>query len=198
MTSTMRQAVRPWPARDLHAAVVWPSGMRAGRRTPRTWRELVGWSNMSATAIQHLDPTVWWSDPLSDPAVIDLALSFPPSVWVKYGSPRGLAREVMQGLVPDEIRLRTERGLQSADVGVSLIGQEAAYAQAISDMRKSPTAAKLLDLDLLARIVDEGIPDDPTGAYWWEVEHGRIIALGDFCARWESGEMLAAGPVNGR
>jgi asparagine synthase (glutamine-hydrolysing) len=54
-------------------------------------------------------------DPFRSKPVIELAALITPAVWARGGSPRGLARLIAEGRVPDEIRLRTRRGGQGWD-----------------------------------------------------------------------------------
>ena len=60
-----------------------------------------------------------WPAPMVDPfasrSVVDLAASIAPTEWNAHGMPRGFARAMGRGRVPDEIRLRTRRGGQAWD-----------------------------------------------------------------------------------
>ena len=49
--------------------------------------------------------------------MIELCLAIPEDQFQRDGVNRWLIRRAMQGYLPDEVRLNTQRGLQAADLG---------------------------------------------------------------------------------
>lgn len=135
---------------------------------------------------QCLSPTVWWSDPLSDPEVIALALRLPEEAWLAGGRDRGLAREAASGLLPDQVRLRRTKGAQSADVGRWVREQE--YRDLIDRFRASPSVPQFLDIERLRASIAPAMTD-PDTALLWQGAHGRAFSVGHF-AVWYEDEVL--------
>ena len=131
---------------------------------------------------------IWWSDPLSDPEVVSLALRLPLEAWLQGGLDRGLARVAAEGLVPDHIRLRTTRGAQSADAGQWLAGREQEYRDLLDRLSASPAASSFLDVERISRQLDRGLPSGRE-AVEWEETTGRALGLGLFAA-WYEDEVL--------
>ena len=128
---------------------------------------------------------VWWSDPLSDPEVVALALRLPHEAWLAGGRTRGLAREAARGLVPDHIRLRSTRGGQSHDLGLWLAGRQRHLNELYEQVAASPAAQQFLDLPRLRAGVTA--PDlAGLGAMRWESVFGRALGFGLFAAWYES------------
>lgn len=138
---------------------------------------------------QNLSDTLWWSDPLSDPEVVSLAFRIPEEAWLAEGRNRGLAREAARGLVPDQVRLRTAYGAQSADVGQWVVDQEQAYRALVDRFRDSPTVPQFLDVDRLAAAVGPALSDPETASTWQDI-HGRAFAVGQF-AVWYEDQVLS-------
>lgn len=137
---------------------------------------------------QNLSETVWWSDPLSDPELVTLALSLPEEAWLAGGRNRGLARAASAGLVPDVVRLRRTHGAQAADMARIVSGSEQRYRALLERFRASPSVPGFLDLDRLeASLTDFR---DPTTALEWQGVYGRAFALGQF-AVWYEDEVLS-------
>ncbi|MEZ0579739.1 asparagine synthase-related protein [Nocardioides sp. MH1] len=141
-------------------------------------------------AAQNLSETVWWSDPLSDPEVVALALRLPEESWIASGWDRGLARSAAEGLVPDRIRWRRTFGAQAADVGLWVAAAEPAYRALLEQLRASPSVPQFLDLDALEAGLHRGLTD-PATAQLWQAVYGRAFSLGAF-AVWYEDEVLAA------
>lgn len=138
---------------------------------------------------QNLSDTVWWSDPLSDPEVVSLALRLPEEAWIANGWDRGLARAAGAGLVPDRIRWRPTYGAQSADVATWVAGHEPDYRELLERMRVSPSVSEFVDLDALDAAIGPGLTDPGVAALWQGV-YGRAFSLGRF-AVWYEEEVLA-------
>jgi len=156
------------------------------RGTRQDWEEfaLADWS----LSVQGLNPGVWWSDPLSDQEVLELAWQLPAEAWVRNGLDRGLARDAAAGLVPDYIRLRRTRGAQSADVGLWMAGREQRYRDEIDRFRASPLVHEFIDIDRLEESLARGLPSGDD-AVRWEQAFGRAFGFGLF-AVWYEEEIL--------
>lgn len=137
---------------------------------------------------QNLSDTVWWSDPLSDPAVVSLALRLPEEAWLAGGLDRGLARTATAGLLPDEVRLRRTLGAQGADAGEVTRGEEARYRDLLDRIRASATASAVIDTDRLERSLGAELAD-PAGAIHWQGVFGRAFAFGQYIC-WYEDEVL--------
>lgn len=163
---------------------------RAGHGTPdrASWLEFVRLDGARFGLAQNLSESVWWSDPLSDPEVIALALRMPEEAWLAGGRDRGLAREAARGVIPDEVRLRETWGAQAADGAAWMVGQEPAYQELLERFRASPTVPEFLDLDRIAAALGAPITDPATAVVWQDV-YGRAFALGQF-AVWYEDEVL--------
>lgn len=147
------------------------------------WRRFV-MRDASVALPWSLLPGPWWSDPFTDPSVIELALQLPTEAWMAGGLDRGLARAAAEGLVPDLVRLRTSRGAQAADVGYWYRGHIDEYEAVLEDMRRSATVRGFLDVERIARALAPGLPEGAEATFWeWTV--GRGIGLGAFCTWYE-------------
>jgi asparagine synthase (glutamine-hydrolysing) len=156
------------------------------RATTISQQDWIDWVLRDASLVTQPHPQgVWWSDPLSDPEVVSLALRLPLEAWLQGGLDRGLARVAAEGLVPDHIRLRTTRGAQAADVGQWLHGREQEYRDLLDRLRASPAASTFIDLDRVSRQLDRGLPSGREAADWEETT-GRALGLGLFAAWYES------------
>lgn len=153
----------------------------AGRHT---WLDFVRLDTSRHGFPQNLSDTVWWSDPLSDPEVVSLALRLPEEAWLAGGRDRGLAREAAVGLLPERVRLRTTHGAQSADVDQWVVGQEQAYRDLVDRFRDSPTVPQFLDVERLAAAVGPQVSDPGTASMWQDI-HGRAFAVGQFAVWYE-------------
>jgi asparagine synthase (glutamine-hydrolysing) len=155
-------------------------------------QDWLDWVLRDGSLVNVLPPGgVWWSDPLSDPDVVSLALRLPLEAWLQGGLDRGLARVAAEGLVPDHIRLRTTRGAQAADAGQWLQGREQEYRDLVDRLRASPAASAFIDLDQVSRQLDRGLPSGRE-AVDWEETTGRALGLGLFAA-WYEDDVLARG-----
>lgn len=159
----------------------------AGSEAPtrQDWVDLVRRDTSLAAGTQLLADDVWWSDPLSDPAVCTLALRLPAEAWLVGGRPRGLAREVSKGVVPDHVRLRTSRGGQSLDRGQWLAGREPEVLALLEQVEGCAAASEFLDLARLRRGVESLDPASPA-VHRWEMGTGRALGFGLYAAWYES------------
>ncbi|WP_460787547.1 asparagine synthase-related protein [Nocardioides maradonensis] len=142
--------------------------------------------------VQNLSDAVWWSDPLSDPAVISLALRLPEEAWLVGGLDRGLARTATAGLLPDVVRLRRTLGAQGADTGRIVGGRTAPYRELLERIQASPTASAVIDT---ARLEASLGPEfaDPEAVLHWQGVFGRAFSFGQFIC-WYEDEVLSRPP----
>ena len=177
---------------DVSPALV--DGVRRVRGTPREghvrWKPLprAAWEGavisdpVGPTTIQYPAMSAWFSDPLSDPEVSRLLFSLPASAWLGDGRDRALARRVMSGLVPDEVRLRTARGLQGLDAGPAISRKQSQYREALERVEASPSASALLDLGALRESMANGVPTEGRESMSWQLDEGRTLGFGLFVA----------------
>ena len=163
---------------------------QAGLGTPdrAAWVDFVRLDGARFGFSQDMSDSVWWSDPLSDPELVATALRMPEEAWLAGGRDRGLAREAALGVLPDEVRLRTTWGAQSADGPAWMVGQVPAYRELLERFRASPTVPEVLDLEMLASVVGPLLTDPDTAVLWQDV-YGRAFSLGHFVV-WYEDEIL--------
>lgn len=92
-------------------------------------------------------------DPFRSRPVVDLAASITPASWARGGSPRGLARLIAEGRVPDEIRLRTRRGGQTWDTWFVESAHRERYLMEVRLATEDPDLGSHLDRSELLREV---------------------------------------------
>ena len=99
-----------------------------------------------------------WPAPLVDPfvgrAVLDLAAAITPREWSRGPQPRGYARLLGEGRVPDEIRLRTRRGGQSWDHWFLMRNQRDRYYDEVGSLAATPVLGGWVDDSVLRRELD--------------------------------------------
>lgn len=88
-------------------------------------------------------------DPFASEPVLNLAASIRPSAWARAGYPRGFARHVAEGRLPDEIRLRTRRGGQSRDAWYTVHDQRQRHFDAVEELIADPALGHWVDADAL-------------------------------------------------
>lgn len=187
-------AVRPEALSDAGGRML--ARLDRGSATREDWERFVMSDVARASAWQNFSETVWWSDPLSDPEVMTLALAIPDVAWLADGRDRGLARAAMEGVVPDYIRLRASRGSQAADVAQWVAGRRNAYRELLDRFRASPSAGQVIDLERLAAAVETDMFDDPGRASAWQAIYGRTFCVGQF-AVWYEDEVLKPARIAG-
>ncbi len=90
-------------------------------------------------------------DPTADRRMVEFCWSLPPTEFRHRGVGRRLVRRVMAGLLPDEIRLNTRRGFQSADLWLRLGRRRDDLREAVEFLAADATCAELIDLADLRR-----------------------------------------------
>ena len=109
-------------------------------------------------------------DPTADPRLIEFCLSLPLEMLMKDGVRRPLARAALADRVAPAVLDERRKGYQSPDWHVGLGRDLAGARRLLGAMAADETAARLVDVDRLARLVDhwpDGGWDDPhrLGAY---------------------------------
>jgi asparagine synthase (glutamine-hydrolysing) len=94
---------------------------------------------------------VEFRDPTSDKRLIELLLAFPPEAFFAEGYPRGLARAMGKGLMPDSIRLRRNRGMQVPEHCGIIAADGEPYRDALRSLHDSPACRTHLRLDRAER-----------------------------------------------
>lgn len=115
------------------------------RQTADTW---VPGNPMSGTQFfgTGMDPRVRLSDPLSAEPLVRLVAALPEEAFVGVGPNRSFARRTMKGRVPDPIRMRTNRGKQSADADQWMMHHPDA-PQRLRELASDSAVASLIDTD---------------------------------------------------
>jgi asparagine synthase (glutamine-hydrolysing) len=96
---------------------------------------------------------VEWRDPTSDRRLLERLLQLPLSAFRVGSRPRGLAREVGRGLLPDSVRLRRPRSIQTSDQTSWFPQRADDYRKALELVRNSPTCGQFMDLASLESLV---------------------------------------------
>ena len=144
--------------------------------TPVKYRELIGLGHEPAPTSRPMSRATYltwlaqdsvlgealafpvWPAPLADPflsrGILDLAASITPREWARGPQPRGYARLLGAGRVPDEIRLRTRRGGQSWDHWYLIRDQRARYYDEVASLPNTPILGGWVDDVALRRILD--------------------------------------------
>lgn len=138
-----------------------------------------------------------WTAPFADPfatqPMLDLAAAIKPSAWARAGTPRGFARLVGRGRVPDEIRLRIRRGAQSWDSWYIVHDQRDRYIAEAQLLCADPMLGPYVDGDALRATLDSwpwGQPHAET-----PVALNAVTEMLAFGVAWRTlGEMLAELP----
>lgn len=157
---------------------------RAG--TDRYWAAFATTPRHSFSAEPVLQWGVEWRDPTADRRLLERLLRYPQSAFRLEGRPRGLAREVAAGLLPDRVRLRTTQGAQVPEAPSLIAHHAQRYAAAIEQMRSSRWCRELLDLDALGHALcgfAAGGRD-----YYRALAFDRAMDVGLFLASLEQGQ----------
>lgn len=113
---------------------------------------MLSWHQWSA------DPMAQWSteirDPTGDRRLIECLLSFPPEVFSTGGWPRGLARAMGEGRIPDSVRFRCTRGEQMPEYAGLLACNAAKYREALARVERSATFRSIFDVEHVRATLD--------------------------------------------
>jgi asparagine synthase (glutamine-hydrolysing) len=109
-------------------------------------------------------------DPTADRRLVEFALRVPLDLWQRDGRPRSLARRALAGRLPPAVIDEERRGHQAADWHESLVRAKDRLAEEVERASRSPAASAILDVERLARLVED-MPD-----LGWE----SASAIGDY------------------
>lgn len=145
--------------------------VRSQRPTPHPWHALVPaarpqtWDTVGTPRWRYLRwlaaqgqrgltiaPAGWrvpYVDPFATESMLDLAAAIKPADWARAGFPRGFARLVARGRLPDEIRLRTRRGGQAWDAWFTIHDRKSEHLAAAEALIDDPTLGAWVDADVL-------------------------------------------------
>ncbi len=151
------------------------------RGTRRFW-------GVAVTTPRHIwwpEPATQWGleyrDPTADRRLLETLLRYPQAAFRAGGRPRGLARELSRGLLPDPVRLRSTQGAQMPEAASLVALHSAGYRAALETMRSTPACRELFDLDALAGALEalaSGSND-----YFLALAVNRAFDVGLFLAR---------------
>jgi Asparagine synthase len=96
---------------------------------------------------------VEWRDPMGDRRLLERLLRLPLSAFRVGNRPRGLARELGRGLLPDNVRLRRTRAAQASDQAAWFPLRAADYGRAFQSIRESATCAQFMDTASLGSLL---------------------------------------------
>ncbi len=101
-------------------------------------------------------------DPTGDRRLIELLLSFPLEAFSIAGWPRGLARAMGRGLIPDHVRFRRTRGAQVPELPGIIGLHSAQYRKVLERAQSSGQLRTVLEIPRVAALLDricEGAAD---------------------------------------
>jgi hypothetical protein len=119
-------------------------------------------------------------DPFAAPSLLAVAAAIEPAEWRRGGMSRAFARRAGEGRVPDEIRLRTRRGLQSADMWFVIRNDRDAYLDRIVGISGLPGLQDIDERALLQHVAQwpwGEMPGPPRDQY---TTLDRILATAQF------------------
>lgn len=92
-------------------------------------------------------------DPTADRRVIEFSMAIPDHQYSRRGGNRWLIRRAMRGLLAEEVRLNTRKGLQAADIGMRVRNSRGEIAEALAKLKTSPLAREVLDLGRMSGVL---------------------------------------------
>lgn len=160
------------------APLTFPSVASADRDGYLSWltrahRREVGPSPL-AWRITHIDP-------FATRRICELAASIEPGLWRRGSLPRGFARNLGADRVPDQIRLRTRRGSQSADLWYATRNFRDRYLDEIDLLPTTPYLGGWVDHRALRREVATWPWSDATRPPGWSLKGlHHVLGLAGF------------------
>jgi asparagine synthase (glutamine-hydrolysing) len=94
-----------------------------------------------------------WRDPTADRRLLERLLKLPLSAFRVGNRPRGLARELGRGLLPDSVRLRRMGSSRASDQARWFPQRADAYRSAFESVRNSPTCSQFMDMSSLESLI---------------------------------------------
>jgi asparagine synthase (glutamine-hydrolysing) len=126
--------------------------------------------------------------PLYDHDLIDFCLRLPPELAFDWRFTRPFAREAMTGILPEGVRLQTQKAVFSPFVAEALVGPE---ARGIERLLTAPDAelGAWVDMDYVRTLWRSGQPGSPIGSIMWGTTIWRLAAA-ECWLRLQSGTAL--------
>src|SRR5882757_4852008 len=131
---------------------------------------------------------VEWLDPTADRKLLERLLTFPLHIFRVGNRPRGLARELGRGRLPDVVRLRRARSTHFPEQTAWFTARADDYRKAFRKLRDSSSCADFLDLRSLEPLLATLCAGGGTPAQATTVH--RALDAGLFAAARESGRGL--------
>lgn len=156
-----------------------------GFATQAKWRQWLLASPSVRFVAQPPATVSWRSDPLSDQELVRLALGVHPAAWSSGPLGRSVAREAMRGVVPDAVRLRTDRGAQGADSHLRFERDASGLKMALDVLHGSALANELVDTALLRREAEQVRGRGQSVYREWVSGPGRLMGYALFAAWWD-------------
>jgi hypothetical protein len=123
-----------------------PFYRQPGTKVASTWRPgaLTGGLSLPET----LTTGVRTADPLAAEPLVRIVARLPPEAFIGVADGRSFARRTMVGRVPDQIRLRRNRGMQASDQ-VQWYTDSGRLAATMAELAADERVARLIDVDRL-------------------------------------------------
>jgi asparagine synthase (glutamine-hydrolysing) len=131
---------------------------------------------------------VEWLDPTGDRKLLERLLTFPLHVFRVGNRPRGLARELGRGLIPESVRLRRARNVHFPDETAWFALRAADYHSTLQSIRDSSTCGFFLDMSGLEPLLQALCAGRGTAAEALMMH--RALDAGLFAVGFESGHGL--------
>jgi asparagine synthase (glutamine-hydrolysing) len=131
---------------------------------------------------------VEWLDPTGDRKLLERLLTFPLHVFRVGNRPRGLARELGRGLIPQSVRLRRTRSVHFPDETAWFALRSGDYNNALQSIRGSCACGFFLDLSSLEPLLQ--ILCAGRGSAAQGLMMHRALDAGLFAVGFESGHGL--------
>jgi asparagine synthase (glutamine-hydrolysing) len=132
-----------------------------------------------------------WLDPCGDRKLLERLLSFPLHVFRVGNRPRGLARELGRGLLPDSVRLRRTRSVRFPDATAWFALRSSDYHNLLQSIRNSSACAFFLDISSLQALLERLCAGQGTAAES-RIAH-RALDAGRFAVAFEASHGLGSG-----
>jgi asparagine synthase (glutamine-hydrolysing) len=127
---------------------------------------------------------VEWLDPTGDRKLLERLLSFPLHIFRVGNRPRGLARQLGRGLIPDSVRLRRTRHVQFPDQTAWFALRAGDYQRLLQSIRASSACAFFLDIPGLESLLERLCAGSGTAAEAMTVH--RALDAGQFALQFEA------------
>lgn len=92
-------------------------------------------------------------DPMRDVRLMEFVHGMPPDI-LRLPMPRAPIRDAMRGLLPDDVRLQTRRGLQAADLIARVRATVPLVQDQLAALERHPLALEYLDLPRMRQVLD--------------------------------------------